>query len=158
MSNIAFIGVYKEFLEELGKTLPEEKMEYDNILREAESDKKYVKGFLKMIGESNWIVNKDSKIMNSNKNVLVVKLKLNKYWSTLSENTQNAIWEYLNTLYVLGSTLSNIPDELMGAIESVAKQCAENANNVDNDMGDMGNLFAGMQNMLGNMMKQQNKD
>lgn len=39
--------------------------------------------------------------------------------------TKTAIWQYLQTLHILGTTLSMFPPETLNAIEAAAKKCAE---------------------------------
>jgi hypothetical protein len=53
-------------------------------------------------------------------------LNITKIWTPdLSENTKNAIWQYLQTLYILGTTISILPQDTLSMIESVAKQCVD---------------------------------
>jgi hypothetical protein len=57
----------------------------------------------------------------------VNELNLKEHWNdSLSENTKSAIWQYLQTLYMMGMTINALPDETLAMIESVAKQCAMN--------------------------------
>ena len=42
----------------------------------------------------------------------------------LSETTKGAIWQYLQTLYILGTTISSLPADTLNMIESVAQKCA----------------------------------
>ena len=44
------------------------------------------------------------------------------YWSNLSENTKGAIWQYINTLYMLGNTIMALPPDTMSMIENLAQQ------------------------------------
>lgn len=40
------------------------------------------------------------------------------------EETRNAIWSYVQMLFMLGTTVINLPPELLATIESVAQTCA----------------------------------
>ena len=72
--------------------------------------------------------------------------------STLSTGTKDAIWQYLQTLYMLGTTITAIPAETLSMIEKIAKECADK-------MGDDGKgideaaLMKTMNSMFGNLMK-----
>ena len=53
------------------------------------------------------------------------KLNLQSIWTDeLSETTKAAIWQYLQTLYILGMTISSLPAETLSMIETVAQKCA----------------------------------
>jgi hypothetical protein len=52
-------------------------------------------------------------------------LDIPRLWnSDLSEATKGAIWQYLQTLYILGTTITALPAETLNMIESVAQKCA----------------------------------
>lgn len=53
-------------------------------------------------------------------------IQLDKIWTPeTSDNTKNAIWQYMQTLHILGTTLSMFPPETLSAIENAAKKVAE---------------------------------
>jgi hypothetical protein len=149
----AIIMTYKEFLMELSKTIPEQaslKAELESV--DERESKEVVQTFIKQIPDSSKVVNRDSSFFtNPTEGSFPHVHNLDKYYDELSENTKDAIWQYLNTMYVLSTTINNIPAELLGAIENVAQKCAGDMQNTG-EMPDMANLFAGMQNMLGGMM------
>ena len=43
----------------------------------------------------------------------------------MSDGTKNAVLQYLQTLYMLGTTITAIPQETLAVIENVAKDCAD---------------------------------
>ena len=45
-------------------------------------------------------------------------VNLEKHWGSASENTKNAIWQYIQTLYMLGTTISSIPEDTLSMIET----------------------------------------
>lgn len=61
----------------------------------------------------------------------------------LSDGTRDALWQYINTLFMLGSTVQSMPAELLTTIESVAKQCADEMQASGGGMD-----VAGLQSML----------
>jgi hypothetical protein len=57
---------------------------------------------------------------------ILKELNLSSIWTDeLSETTKEAIWKYLQTLYILATTISALPAETLSMIESVAEKCAK---------------------------------
>ena len=79
-------------------------------------------------------------------------VNLEKHWGSASEGTKDAIWQYIQTLYMLGTTIQSVPADMLAMIESVAKQCADKMQNDDGEI-DESALMKTMQGMLGGMMK-----
>jgi hypothetical protein len=69
-----------------------------------------------------------------------------------SENTRNAIWQYLSSLYMIGTTMSMFPPETLSMIESVAENCAKNMKVDQSGQIDEKALMAGVNSMLSQMM------
>lgn len=160
MSSVAaFNEMMGQFLMELHKTFPEE-----NGL------KKYITVF-EMVRETNpkKIVNKfmdnvaphvdkisardESLFLEDSSDLEFIKaFNIKECWPKASDNTKAAIWQYIQTLYMLGTTIKSIPPETLSMIENVAKQCAEQMQN-DGDGIDEIQLMKSMQGMLSGMMK-----
>lgn len=52
----------------------------------------------------------------------VKELNIKSIWKPdLSETTKNAIWQYLQTLHILSTTIQSLPQETLAAIEDIAK-------------------------------------
>ena len=152
----AFAITYKELFEELQKVVPEESAitKHMDEIKDVEP-KELMSKFLNQIKDSNAIVSrKDSYFRKPVEGSFVKLYNLDKYYNEFSDNTKDVLWQYLNSLFVLSTTINNMPPEIMNAIEGIAQKCA---NDMEGDgkhqMPDMANLFAGMQNMLGGMMK-----
>jgi hypothetical protein len=45
-------------------------------------------------------------------------------WNEASTSTRGAIWQYLQYLFVLGTTLKSFPKDTINMIEKMAEQCA----------------------------------
>ena len=74
---------------------------------------------------------------------------LSKYWtSELSENTKNAIWQYIQTLYILGTTITMIPQEALNMIENVAQMCVSDGSAAEGGVPDLGNLLSSLSGMI----------
>ena len=164
----AFNSVMDEFLTELKETFPEEKklkVYYNSFLSlKKVNPRKILELFMKNAAPHGALItSRDERLFTENEDI-ISDVQLSKLWNNdLDDDTKNAIWQYLNTLYVLGTTISSLPSNLLSTIEGVAEQCASQMSDGDmqniesGDKPDIGALFAGMQNMLGGMMQQQSQ-
>lgn len=52
-------------------------------------------------------------------------LNIASHWTNpeTTDGTKAAIWQYLQTLYILGTTIGMLPQETLSMIENVAQQC-----------------------------------
>ena len=153
----AFNSMMEEFLNELVQTFPEEKSLKVEVtkfqtLRKANS-KKVVEGFMNAICPyQNDIQQKNEKLMTDNNIDFLKKMNIQKWWTNdLSSNTKDAIWSYLQTLIMLGTTITSIPADMLKTIESVAEQCASSMDGDSSGAPNMGALFSGLQSMMGNL-------
>jgi hypothetical protein len=156
MSTITgFNDMMEQFLEELVQTFPEEPAmkKYRNafeILRKSNA-RSCMENFMMNISPySKQVMAKDASFFMNNPEVFK-DFKLATIWTDdLSENTKNAIWQYLQTLYILGNTISALPENTLNMIEKIAKQCAGemNAGAIDTSA-----LMAGMSNMFANQLE-----
>ena len=69
-----------------------------------------------------------------------------------SETTKQAIWQYMQSLYMIGTTMSMFPPETLSMIESVAEKCAKNMKTNQNGQLDEASLMAGMNSMMAQLM------
>lgn len=109
------------------------------------NDDKYVKRFMrKMKDYKNEIANKDDSIFNETLCVLKnVDFKMLWESEELSESNRNKIWEYLQTLFVLGDTIVSTSNKVKELLENLnegtsnpdqdeaIKKMIENLNNVE---------------------------
>lgn len=155
----AFNDMMGQFLVELHKTFPDEKgikkMLTSFDLIKTTNPRIVVDKFMKGISPyANKISAKDeSFLLGDMKHVESLKdLDVSKYWDTMSEGTKGAIWQYLQTLYMLGTTITSIPSETLSMIESIAKDCADKMQSGDGQL-DQDALMKMMSGMLGNLPK-----
>jgi len=160
MSSVtAFNDMMGQFLMELHKTFPEEKglkkyIAAFEIIRDT-NPKKIVNKFMENIAPHvDKISARDESIfMDDSADLEFMKaLNIKECWPKASDGTKAAIWQYIQTLYMLGTTITSIPAETLSMIENVAKQCAEKMQN-DGEGIDETQLMKSMQSMLGGMMK-----
>ncbi len=127
----AFNDMMDQFLTELNLTFPENKgvMKFqasfeilkvtsprsilDNFMNDV---KPYAK---KIIAKDETFILEDSKNIKSLSDIEIVGM-----WNSSSNNTKNAIWQYLHTLVMLGTTISSFPAETLKIIEDMAEKCA----------------------------------
>lgn len=154
----AFNDMLEQFLTELMGTFPEEKSikKYHagfDVLRKS-NPKKVVEGFMATIGPvAQKIMNKDESILDDNLDILD-DLSIKKHWNDgISDNTKGAIWQYLQTLYMLGTTITSIPADTLNMIEDVAKKCADKMQSGEGGELDQAGLMSAMSGMFGNMLK-----
>lgn len=151
-----FLTLFEEFCNELEATFPNEtkklnsyKIKYETMKQA--NPRKILELFLEHISPFySYIVNKDDSIIMEEKSQILKDMGLKTYWTmdTCTENTKEAIWAHLNTLYILASTINTIPQDLLQNIEQMAKQCADGFQQNGNEK----DLMLGMQKMLQSQM------
>jgi hypothetical protein len=128
----AFNDMLSQFLVELHKTFPDEtgikKMTTSFELLKTTNPRLIVDGFMKGVTPfADRISAKDEKfILEEIEKIDMLKdLNIKNYWARMSPATKAATWQYLQTLYMLGTTITAIPAETLSLIESIAKDCAD---------------------------------
>lgn len=152
----AFNDMMGQFLVELSKAIPGEagikKFLTSFEMLRSTNPRAVVDAFMKGVSPySDQISNRDETLIEKMATMDYLKdLQIQSHWSSLSANTKNAIWQYLQTLFMLGTTITAIPQETLGAIEALAKECADKMQtdgggiNQDALMKMIGNLGAGL--------------
>ena len=157
----AFNDMMGQFLMELHKTFPEERglkkyIAAFELMRTA-NPKLLVEGFMENVAPHVDKINSrdDSFFLEHAGSIEFLKdINLKDCWPKASDGTRDAIWQYLQTLYMLGTTITSIPPETLSMIETVAKQCADKMQNEDGDAEfDEGKLMQSMQGLLSGMLK-----
>jgi|TARA_B110000967_G_scaffold186871_1_gene208354 hypothetical protein len=155
----AFNDMMGQFLVELHKTFPEEKgikkMLTSFDLLKTTNPRLVVDGFMSgMTPYAEQLSSRDEKFfMEETKNVDFLKdLDFATLWGIMSVNTKEATWQYLQTLYMLGTTILSIPAETLTMIESLAKDCADKLENGDQEI-DQDALMKMIGGMMGGLPK-----
>jgi hypothetical protein len=155
----AFNDMLSQFLVELHKTFPEEKgikkMTTSFEMLKQTNPRLIVDGFMKGVTPyADKISAKDESFLleEIEKIELLKDLNIKSYWNRMSDNTKAATWQYLQTLYMLGTTITAIPADTLSLIEGIAKDCADkmetNGGQLDQDA-----LMKMMGSMLGSLPK-----
>jgi|TARA_B100001559_G_scaffold122704_1_gene103294 hypothetical protein len=157
----AFNDMMGQFLTELHSAFPEEKglkkyMAAFELMRGA-NGRMIVEGFMANISPHVEKINARDEtffLEQADKIDFLKDINLAQCWPKASEGTRGAIWQYIQTLYMLGTTITAIPPETLSMIETVAKQCADKMQDEDGEMNiDEAQLMKSMQGLLGGMMK-----
>jgi hypothetical protein len=155
----AFNDMLSQFLVELHKTFPEEKgikkMTTSFEMLKQTNPRLIVDGFMKGVTPyADKISSKDESFLleEIEKIELLKDLNIKSYWNRMSDNTKAATWQYLQTLYMLGTTITAIPAETLGLIETIAKDCADKMQTEGGEI-DQDALMKMMGSMLGGMGK-----
>ena len=155
----AFNDMLGQFLVELHKTFPEEKdikkmMTSFDVLRSA-NPRLVVDGFMNGVAPyTDKISSKDETfLLNEIEKIDLLKdLNIKSYWGRMSEGTKAATWQYLQTLYMLGTTITSIPADTLNLIEGIAKDCADKMETEGGEL-DQAALMKMMGSMLGGLPK-----
>ena len=147
----AFNEMMGQFLDELSATFPEEEAVKKAL--EAPRTRETFETFMKQVSPySNQLMQK-SEAFFCDENEFVAGLNLKALWSSegVSENTKAAIWQYVQTMYILGTTINMFPPETLSMIETAAEACAKNMQTQGPNIDEQ-TLMAGMNNMLTQML------
>jgi hypothetical protein len=155
----AFNDMLSQFLVELHKTFPDEtgikKMTTSFEMLKKTNPRLVVDGFMKGVTPyADKISAKDEKFIleEIEKIDLLKDLNIKSYWDRMSPNTKAATWQYLQTLYMLGTTITAIPADTLNLIEGIAKDCADKMQTEGGEI-DQDALMKMMGSMLGGMAK-----
>ena len=155
----AFNDMMGQFLVELHKTFPEEKgikkMMTSFDMLKTTNPRLVVDGCMKGVSPyADKISAKDETfLLKEIETIEFLKdLDIKSYWERMSANTKSATWQYLQTLYMLGTTIVSIPDDTLKMIEGIAKDCADKMQSGDGQI-DQDALMKMMGGMLGNLPK-----
>ncbi len=150
----AFNDMMSQFLVELHKTFPEEKgikkMLTSFDLLKSTNPRLVVDGYMKGVSPyADKISAKDETfLLEEIENIEFLKeLDIKRYWSKMSPNTKGATWQYLQTLYMLGTTITALPADTLSQIENIAKGVANNMQSGDGELDQ-----AALMKMMGSML------
>ena len=155
----AFNDMMSQFLVELHKTFPDEKgikkMLTSFDMLKSTNPRLVVNGFMDGVTPyAGKISAKDeSFLLEEVENIEFLReLDIKKYWGNMSTNTKAATWQYLQTLYMLGTTITSLPDDTLSQIEKIAKGVASQMQDGDGEI-DQDALMKMMGSMLGGLNK-----
>jgi hypothetical protein len=153
----AFNDMMGQFLVELHKTFPDEKgikkmLTSFDVLKST-NPRLVVDSFMKGVTPyTEQISAKDDKFLleECSKIDFLKDLDISSYWDRMSTNTKDATWQYIQTLYMLGTTIMALPPDKMAQIEALAQGVASQLQaeggelNEDALMKMMGSMLSGL--------------
>ena len=155
----AFNDMMSQFLVELHKTFPDEKgikkMLTSFDMLKSTNPHLVVNGFMEGVTPyAGKISAKDETfLLEEVENIEFLReLDIRKYLGNMSTNTKAATWQYLQTLYMLGTTITSLPDDTLSQIEKIAKGVASQMQDGDGEI-DQDSLMKMMGSMLGGLPK-----
>ena len=155
----AFNDMMSQFLVELHKTFPDEKgikkMLTSFDMLKSTNPRLVVNGFMEGVTPyAGKISAKDETfLLEEVENIEFLReLDIKKYWGNMSTNTKAATWQYLQTLYMLGTTITSLPDDTLSQIEKIAKGVASQMQDGEGEI-DQDALMKMMGSMLGGLPK-----
>ena len=126
MISETFNSLALEFVKELSEVFPENipladcVKNFDTIV--SEDPKKPMDFLVSVAGDKAAAINsKDETVFDD---ITIPGMAIKEMWNSTSDNTKEAIWQYLSTLHMLASTLGNTSGELMSGIEDMAMEFA----------------------------------
>ena len=155
----AFNDMMSQFLVELHKTFPEEKgikkmLTSFDVLKST-NPRMVVDGFMSGVSPyASQISARDDKFLleECGRIDFLKDLDLASYWQRMSANTREATWQYLQTLYMLGTTITALPPEQMAQIEALAQGVAAKMQDEGGELNEDA-LMKMMGSMLGGLGK-----
>jgi hypothetical protein len=151
----AFNALFKSFVEDLSCTFPEERRlalfceSFDDLVKV--NARKPLELFVAaMAPHAQLVMTKDPALFDQ---PLEVGIDISALWKSkdVSDVSREAIWKYLHSLFLLGTTAVHVPPQLLETIESVAQTCADRMQS-GGDGGEHGMDLAGMASMFVNGM------
>jgi hypothetical protein len=127
----AFNDMMEQFLTELNLTFPDNKavikFQASFELVRATKPSAILDGFMdtvqpyvkKIMNKDDTFITDDSKNVNS-----ISDIDLDSLWVNCSDQTKGAIWQYMHTLVILGTTIKSFPADTLTMIEQLAEKCA----------------------------------
>ena len=155
----AFNDMMSQFLVELHKTFPEEKgikkmLTSFDVLKST-NPRMVGDGFMSGVSPyASQISAKDDKFLleECGKIDFLKDLDLATYWMKMSANTREVTWQYLQTLYMLGTTITSLPPDQMAQIEALAQGVASKLQDEGGELNEEA-LMKMMGSMLGGLGK-----
>ena len=126
---------YKETLEDYYKDL----LGIENC-----NDDKYIKRFMRKIAEHKKFVSEKNEELFNDSILLLKNVDFYELWNSegMTEEYKNTIWEYIQTLYVLGETIISDSDKIKNLVENFKKiRNNEEVNTKDEEDSELINMI-----------------
>lgn len=152
-SNAAFNNMLGSFYDDLIAVFP------DNKVIMAASKKPRTKStmdrFMKYTGSRAHLLTARDESFFSEKNKFMNEIGVVSIWGSLSDTNKAAIWSHVQNMYMLGTSITMLPPEMLAMVEGTAEKFAKEIT----DGGELNEaqLMSSMQKMMAQMMGQMGK-
>jgi hypothetical protein len=146
-----------DFVSELIELFPEEAVLKEALEKIQPGTTVAIEVMTSLVGQHSQLISaKDETVF---KTVKIPGMSIRKMWKSLSDDAKNNIWQRLNAMVLIGTTMNNTPAELMTGIENLAMEFGEKLQNGELDMSSMmGEILTRVQGMDLSSLKNMNMD
>ena len=155
----AFNSMLSEFFADLADTFDEytqisdAKTMLDGLLLADEGNEMPMRKLVEVFSpHEKLIMDKDPEIFRVCQIPLITDagFNLSNEWSTLEEDNQEAIWNYVQQLFLTGKTVLSMPQEMLSSIEGLAQGCIDKVQSGEMSEEDAKNPMVILQEMMKN--------
>jgi hypothetical protein len=148
-SNSAFNNMLDSFYNDLLAVYP------DNEVIKASSKKPRTKAvmdrFMKYTGSRAHLLTARDAAFFSEKNKFMKDAGVVDLWPAMTENNKVAVWSHVQNMYMLGTSISMLPPEMLAMVEGTAQKFAKEIE--DGGDFDETKLMSSVQKMMSQMMQ-----
>lgn len=149
MTDKTNIEYFNSYLKLFVNNIIETYSEFDEILRDyykdllendSCNDDKYVKRYMKKMKEYKQLISNKSDDLFKDSIFILKNVDFKIIWSSeeLSDNNKDTIWEYIQTLYIIGETIISDSNKVQTLLDNFRKGETDNSSeNVDNELLEM---------------------
>lgn len=148
-SNSAFNNMLDSFYNDLLAVYP------TNEVIQAASKKPRTRSvmdrFMKYTGSRAHLLTARDPQFFSEKNKFMKEIGVSDLWPTMTEPNKNAVWSHVQNMYMLGTSISMLPPEMLSMVEGTAQQFAKEIE--DGGEFDEAKLMGSVQKMMAQMLQ-----
>jgi len=147
-SNAAFNNMLGAFYDDLIAVFP------DNAVIQEASKKPRTRltmdRFMKYTGSRAHLLSSRDPSFFSEKNKFMKEVGVCDIWGELSDNNKEAVWGHIQNMYMLGTSISMLPPQMLAMVEGTAEKFAKEV--TEGGQLDEAKLMSSMQKMMAQMM------
>ena len=147
-SNAAFNNMLGAFYDDLLAVFPDNK-----VIEEASKKPRTrltMDRFMKYTGSRAHLLSARDPSFFSEKNKFMKEIGVCDIWSELSDNNKEAVWGHIQNMYMLGTSISMLPPQMLAMVEGTAEKFAKEV--TEGGQLDEAKLMSSMQKMMAQMM------
>lgn len=148
-SNSAFNNMLDSFYNDLLAVYPD-----NEVIKEASKKprtKAVMDRFMKYTGARGHLLNSRDPAFFSEKNKFMKEIGVVDLWPEMTDNNKSAVWSHIQNMYMLGTSISMLPPEMLAMVEGTAQKFAKEIE--DGGQLDETKLMSSVQKMMSQMMQ-----